>query len=292
MNSGHPRAHNAAAHAYGNGGSPDPQHYLPDVDIDNARDGLFEDVQDFILFTEEDRHAAAYGQNPTWSLANRANTNREQHRDYMTPVDNYFTEVFNGTRPARPNGITNGVHRPPNATTADRPAPRRGRGTQRPDAPNPRPGRASRLYEAGPAQMNGVSDHDHIGPYNLTQQGQQANHRRGDDNDGDHSTNNSAGNDTNGDGHTNDATNRRANSLTPDNEIPAVAFTTQGEALLMGEPFIVPTAQQAQQEAGRRTGPARIFSRHETVDREGRRTTVEIDEDVEEADITMSGGRQ
>lgn len=75
-------------------------------------------------------------------------------------------------------------------------------------------------------------------------------------------------------------------------DIPPIAFTTTGELLLLGEEFIVPTAEEAHREAGPRVGPGRVISCQETVDEHGRRTSVIIDEMVDDMDITMSGARQ
>ncbi|KAI0898384.1 hypothetical protein F4806DRAFT_357787 [Annulohypoxylon nitens] len=75
-------------------------------------------------------------------------------------------------------------------------------------------------------------------------------------------------------------------------DIPPIAFTTTGELLLLGEEFIVPTAEEAHREAGPRVGPGRVISRQETVDEHGRRTSVIIDEMVDDMDVTMSGARQ
>ncbi|KAI0889911.1 uncharacterized protein GGS22DRAFT_183260 [Annulohypoxylon maeteangense] len=74
-------------------------------------------------------------------------------------------------------------------------------------------------------------------------------------------------------------------------DIPPVAFTTRGETLLLGEEFIVPTAAEAQQEAGANSGPARVFSEHDTAeqDEDGEGAMVEIEENVEEIDLSMSG---
>ncbi|XDG06601.1 hypothetical protein ABKA04_006216 [Annulohypoxylon sp. FPYF3050] len=75
-------------------------------------------------------------------------------------------------------------------------------------------------------------------------------------------------------------------------DIPPIAFTTTGETLLLGEEFIVPTAEEAHREAGPRVGPGRIISRQETVDERGRRTSVVIDEMAAYMDVTMRGARQ
>ncbi|KAI1096171.1 hypothetical protein F5B19DRAFT_223462 [Rostrohypoxylon terebratum] len=74
--------------------------------------------------------------------------------------------------------------------------------------------------------------------------------------------------------------------------IPPIAFTTTGETLLLGEEFLVPTAEEARREAGPAVGPARIISQQEHYDDQGRRSVIDIVEDVADADLTMSGARQ
>ncbi|KAI1455665.1 hypothetical protein F4805DRAFT_262195 [Annulohypoxylon moriforme] len=77
-----------------------------------------------------------------------------------------------------------------------------------------------------------------------------------------------------------------------DENIPPIAFTTTGETLLLGSQFLVPTAAEAQFEAGPVNGQARVFSTHETEDGGGDATMVEIEEDLESTDLSMSSALQ
>lgn len=79
--------------------------------------------------------------------------------------------------------------------------------------------------------------------------------------------------------------------ISEDDDQPLV-FTNEGQLLLLGDAWIVPTAQAAREGAGPTRGRAEVRSTHETVDEDGNTVVVDIREGECDCDLTMSGAIQ
>ncbi|KAI0383777.1 hypothetical protein F5Y04DRAFT_287068 [Hypomontagnella monticulosa] len=82
--------------------------------------------------------------------------------------------------------------------------------------------------------------------------------------------------------------NSRSSSSSEDDDPPLV-FTDEGQLLLLGDAWIVPTAERAREIAGPTRGRAQVRSTHETVDEDGNAVVVDIREEEMDCDLTMSG---
>ncbi|KAI1107806.1 hypothetical protein F4804DRAFT_328832 [Jackrogersella minutella] len=71
---------------------------------------------------------------------------------------------------------------------------------------------------------------------------------------------------------------------------PAIGFAESGGVVLLEQGFRVPSREEALREAGPTTGRARVISAHTAQDRDGNRMRFLVEQEIEDADLTMSGG--